>query len=229
MKTCLVFSFLFLLFVTPAFAKNSDNSSQQTGQANSVTTTQTRTQTQVQTQTQTITPTGSQVQNKNQVQTQNSGEEQQLSVQTQESEQLNQDLSDNFQKVSDQVKELINTVGAKTGIGQQVKDIAQNQEKIQDQIKLNLSQLASQSATSRFFIGSDKKAVKQMEQQMEQNRLLIQQLEELKTQTKNSSDLTQIQQTIDLMTYQNTSLQEKISQENKVNGLFGWLVNLFNR
>ncbi len=81
-----------------------------------------------------------------------------MSVQTQESEQLNQNLDDSFQKVSDQVHDLINTVGAKGGIGQQVSDIAQNQEKIHDQIKLNLSQLASQSAVSRFFIGSDKKA-----------------------------------------------------------------------
>jgi len=68
-----------------------------------------------------------------------------------------------------------------------------------------------------------------MEQQMEQNRLMIQQLEELKLQTTDADDLEQIQQTIDLMTYQNTSLQEKIDSESKVNGLFGWLANLFNR
>lgn len=66
-----------------------------------------------------------------------------------------------------------------------------------------------------------------MEQYLEANKLLIQQLEQLKTQTKNTSDLDQLQQTIDLMTYQNTSLQEKINQENKVNGLFGWLTKLF--
>ena len=229
MKICLITSLLFLLTITPVFAKNSDNSVQQTGQANTVTTTQTRTQTQTQTETPTITPTGNQVKNQNQVKTQNEGEEQQLSIQTQETEQLNQSLDDNFQKVSDQVKELINTVGAKTGIGQQVKDIAQNQDKIKDQIKLNLSQLASRSAVSKFFIGSDKKVVRQMEQQIEQNHLLIKQLEELKIQTTNSGTINQIQQTIDLMTYQNTSLQEKINQENKSNGLFGWLVNLFNR
>ena len=224
MKICLIISFLFLLVATPAFAKNSDNSTQQqVGQANTVTTTQARAQTQ------TITSSDNQTQNQNQIKTANQGEEQQLSVQTQESEQLNQNIDDNFQKVSDQVKELIDTVGAKTGIGQKVKDIAQNQDKIKDQVKLNLSQLASRSAVSKFFIGSDKKAVRQMEQQMEQNRLLIQQLEELKTQTTNSGTLDQIQQTIDLMTYQNTSLEEKITQENKVNGLFGWLINLFNR
>lgn len=68
-----------------------------------------------------------------------------------------------------------------------------------------------------------------MEQKMEQNRLMIQQLEELKLQTKNTGDLQQLQETIDLMTYQNTSLQNKIDKESKSNGMFGWLVNLFNK
>jgi len=218
MKKYLILSFLFLLVTTPVFAKNSDNVTQkQTGQSDTVT------------QTETTTPTGNQVKNQNQVQTQNAGQDQQLSVQTQESQQLNQNLDDNFQKVSTQVHQLIDTVGAKGGIGQEVKDIAQSQIKLQEDIKINVSQLASRSALTKFFVGSDKKALKNMEQQMEQNRLMVQQLEELKTQTKNSGDLDQIQQTVDLMTYQNTSLEEKIKQENKVKGLFGWLVNLFNR
>jgi hypothetical protein len=68
-----------------------------------------------------------------------------------------------------------------------------------------------------------------MEQKMEQNRLMIKQLEELKLQTKNTGDLQQLQETIDLMTYQNTSLQNKIDKENKSNGIFGWLINLFNK
>ena len=222
MKKYLILSFLFLLVVTPAFAKSSNGTAQptQTGKPQNNATV---------TATSSITPTGNQVKNQNQIQTKNEGENQQLSVQTKESEQLNQDIDQNLQKVSDQVHQLIDTVGAKGGIGQQVKDIAQNQIKLQDEIKTNVSQLASRSAMIKFFIGSDKKTLKNMEQQMEQNRLMIQQLEELKLQTTNADDLDQIQQTIDLLTYQNTSLQEKIGNENKINGLFGWLVNLFNR
>ena len=226
MKKYLLISFLFLLAVTPAFAKNSTQATAQSNQGNG---SQNSAQTETTTPATTITPTGNQVKNQNQTQTQNEGEDQQLAVQTQESEQLNQNLNDSLQKVSDQVHNLIDTVGAKSGIGQQVSDIAQNQSKLQGEIKSSVAQLASRSAVSKFFIGSDKKAVRQMEQQMEQNRLLIQQLEELKTQTTNSGDLEQIQQTIDLMTYQNTSLQAKIDQENQVNSLFSWLLNLFNR
>lgn len=218
MKKYIVMSFLFLMAVSPILAKNTDSVG---GQNNQATTTPTKMVT--------VTPTGNQVKNQNEVQTKNQGEEQQLSVKTQESEQLNQNIDDSLTKVSDQVHQLIETVGAKGGIGPQVKEIAQDQIKLQEEIKSDVSLLNSRSGLTKFFVGSDKKLVKSMEQRMEQNRLMIQQLEELKLQTTNSGDLQQLQETIDLMTYQNTSLQDKIGQENKVNGIFGWLVNLFNK
>lgn len=209
MKKYLILFLLFLLAVTPALAKGPITVSPAKKAV--------------------MSPTGNQIKNTNEVQTQNQGQDSQLSVNTQESEQLNQTIDTNLTKVSDQVHELIETVGAKGGIGQQVKEIAQNQTKLQDEIKNDISQLNSRKALSKFFIGSDKKLIKSMEQKMEQNRLLIQQLEELKLQTKNAGDLQQLQETIDLMINQNTSLGEKIGQENKINGIFGWLINLFNR
>lgn len=210
MKKYLVLSFLILIFATPAFAKGPNT-----------------TQGQPTTLTKSISPTGNQVKNENQVQTKNQGEDQQLSVQTQESEQLNQEFTQTFTKVSDQVHQLINTVGAKGGIGQQVKEIAQNQTKLQDQIKGDFDNLKSRSSFAKLMIGSDKKTIQSLEQKMEQNRLMIQQLEQLKLKTKNQADLQQLQETIDLMLYQNTSLQNVIDKETKINGLFGWLVNLF--
>jgi len=217
MKKYLILFFLFLLVITPALAKGSTETQgqQTTGQQTVISVSQSNT------------TSNSQVKNTNEVKTQNQGEESQFSVKNQESEQLNQVVNDSFIKVSDQVHELIETVGAKGGIGQQVREIAQSQTKLQDEIKLDVTQLNSRGTVSKFFIGSDKKLIKSMEQKMEQNRLMIQQLEELKLQTKNTGDLQQLQETIDLMTYQNTSLQKKIDKENKSNGMFGWLVNLF--
>lgn len=236
-------SFLFLLVAIPVLAKgpvetqgqqstgqqivvsnsqsNSTNGSQGTGSQNAVTTSPTKKAT--------VSPTGNQVKNTNEVQTQNQGEDQKLSVKTQESEQLNQAVNDSLTKVSDQVHELIETVGAKGGIGQQVKEIAQSQTKLQEEIVSDVSNLNSRGTMAKFLIGSDKKLIKSMEQNMEQNRLMIQQLEELKLQTKNTGDLKQIQETIELMTYQNTSLQNKIDKESKTNGMFGWLIALFNK
>lgn len=225
MKKYLILSFLFLLVVSPVVAKGAPATSGQQTNSNSgsVTTTVSPTNKPI------VSPTGNQVKNKNEVQTKNQGEEKQLEVKTQESEQLNQTVGDSFTKVSDQVHQLIDTVGAKGGIGQQVKEIAQSQTKIQDEIKSSFSQLNSRSSVAKLFLGSDKKTIKTMTQQMEQNRLMIQQLEELKLQTKNTADLQQLQETIDLMTYQNTSLKEVIDKETKINGMFGWLLNLFNK
>jgi len=218
MKKYLVLSFLFLLAITPAFAKNSsDNSTVNPVKQLTLTP-----------QPTTATSTGNQVKNQNEKQTQNQGEEQQLKIETKESEQLNQDVNNNLIKVSDQVHQLIETVGAKGGIGQQVKEIAQNQTKLQDEIKNTFNQLNSRSALSKFFFGSDKKNIQTMTQQIEQNRLLIQQIEDLKLQTKNSEELKQLQETINLMISQNTSLQGKIDQENKSKGIFNWFINLFN-
>jgi len=219
MKKYIVLSFLFLSVAIPALAINKPNTV--TGVKNAVTTPQK--------ENNLVSPTGSQVKNENQVQTQNQGEEQQLSVKTQENEMLNDDVNQSLTKVSDQVQELIDTVGAKGGIGQEVKTMAQDQLKTQAQIKSDFEELNSRGAFTKLMIGSDKKLTKSLEQKMEQNRLKIQELEELKLQIKNAGDLEQLQLTIDLMTYQNTSLQNKIDKENKVNGMFGWLINLFNK
>lgn len=221
MKKYIILSFLFLLIITPVATKGAPATSGQQMNSNSTSVTTTTKPT--------ISPTGNQVKNKNEVQTKNQGEEKQLEVKTQEDEQLNKNVDDSFTKVSDQVHQLINTVGAKGGIGQEVSKIAQSQTKLQDEIKYSFSQLNSRSSVAKLFLGSDKKTIKTMTQQMEQNRLMIQQLEELKLQTKNSADLTQLQETIDLMTYQNTSLQDVINKETKINGMFGWLINLFNK
>jgi len=225
MKKYLILSFLFLLVVTPVVAKGTPVTSGQQMNSSSTTVTTTANPTNK----PTVSPTGNQVKNQNEVKTQNQGEEKQLEVKTQEDEQLNKNVDDSFVKVSDQVHQLINTVGAKGGIGQEVKDIAQNQTKLQDEIKTTFNQINSRSSVAKLFLGSDKKMVKTMTQQMEQNRLMIQELEQLKLETKNSADLAQLQETIDLMTYQNTSLEEVVNKETKINGIFGWLINLFNK
>jgi hypothetical protein len=228
MKNYLILPVLFLLATTPVLAKG-PSEAQQGQQTNTTSGSQNTVTNTSPTKKPIVSPTGNQAKNTNVVQTQNQGETTQLSVKTQESEQLNQAVDDSLTKVSDKVLELIDTVGAKGGIGQQVKEVAQEQVKTQQEIKSAFTQLNSQGAATKFFFGSDKKVVKSMEQKIDQNRLMIQDLEELKLQTKNTSDIQQLQETIDLMIYQNTSLQSKVDKENKSNGIFGWLTNLFSR
>jgi len=219
MKKYLILSFVFLLISFPVVAKNAI-------------TTPVQSQNRVQTQDTSISPTGQQVQNRNEVQTQNQGEESQLQVKTKESEQLNQEVEESVEKVSDYVHQLIEdrkTTGIKGGIGEKVSEFAQNQQQVQEKIKNSYEQLKNRGQLIRLFVGSDKKMTAALDQLVGENKLRIEELEALKNQTTNLADQTQLQETIDLMLSQNTSLQEKIAKEKQVNGLFGWFLKLFNR
>lgn len=210
MKKYLVLSFLFLLVTVPVLAKSANS--------NSVSTSQDQNQVVI-----TATPSG------NQAQTQNLGQAKKLVTPAPENEPLDQTVDENITKVSTQVQELIDTVGAKSGIGQQVKVIAQNQQQTQEKIKSSYYQLKNRGQLVRLFVGSDKKMTKALEQMTEENKAIIQKLEEMKNLTKDQADLDQLQKTIDSLLYQNTSLGEKIAKEKQVNGLFGWFVKLFNK
>lgn len=215
MKKYLILSFLFLLAVVPVLAR-SENANAQAGQT-----------TNSPAKTVTATPTGNQVKNQNEVKTQNEGEDQQLMVSTQENEQLEaNDVSD---KVSDQVHKLIDTLGAKKGIGDQVREIAQNQEQVQNQIKSEVSELRSRNKFMLFLLGSDEEVVTSLEGKIADNTAMIEKLELLKETTTNKTDLQEIQTTIDLLTYQNESLQNSVDQAKESTGLFGWFARLFRR
>jgi len=135
---------------------------------------------------------------------------------------------DSLTKVSDQVHALLETVGAKGGIGEQVRVIAQNQEKNEQEIKNNFQKLNSQNKLTKFLFGVNKNDTESLSQNIEQNQQLIQQLETLKLKTKNQSELEQLQQTIEQMVSQNTSLQDRLVEENRFKGIFAWLKGFFN-
>lgn len=198
---------LILVFAIPVSAKNETNAQG--------TTSQTQQQLRV-----SPSPIGTGVQNQNQVGTKNQGEDSQLKVSTWEQESLDNE------SLSDQVHQLLQlrTTG---GIGEQVRQIAQEQIQVQDQIKTEISKVEGRGNFAKFLIGPDYKGLKNMQMLMEQNQLRIQQLEQLKTQLVNQGDITLIQETIQMLTDQNVSLQDKIALEEKSTGLFGWLIKLF--
>ncbi len=180
-------------------------------------------------------PAGTQVKNQNQVSTQNMGEESNLMVSTSEQEGTGSGVGMENKKavavehmsiVGAKVQELlqIKTTG---GIGDQVRTIAQDQIKAQDQIQLQLDKVGSKGTLAKALFGPDYKALKSLEQQMEQNQLRIQALQELQTQVTNSGDETTLQETIESLINENTALQDAINLEGQVKSLFGWLVRLF--
>jgi hypothetical protein len=238
MKKYLVLSFLFLITVSQVLAKGVNETTGSSSDKPEVENSQSETTaddenasarvTNAPTKKTYITPSGNQVKNQVEVETKNQGTDKQIKAETNENEQLNEEVVQSFTKVSDQVHQLIETTGAKGGIGQEVKSIAQSQEKLQDDIKTDFEKLNSRGGVAKFFIGSDKKLTKSLEQKMEQNQLMIQQLEQLKLSTNNEGELQQLQETIDLMVYQNEALQNKVEIESKSKGVFGWLKNIFD-
>ncbi|MGB9911337.1 MAG: hypothetical protein ACPLKP_01890 [Microgenomates group bacterium] len=190
----------------------------------------------------------SQTQNQNRIQTRNQGEEQQLQVNTQEQEQLKEgeDEGENNQaigqpklatprsetarermsEVAKAVEELLTTQGAKGGIGQQIRQVAQEQKQAQQEIEKEFRNLEQRPAWLERVIGPNYRAINNLKAQLEQNRLRIRQLEQLRNQIANKADQNQIQETIQAMIEQNTALEKQIQAKERIKSLFGWLVKL---
>lgn len=182
-------------------------------------------------------PTAKAVQN--QVKTQNQGESQQLQVETQEQESTesgqgegletrSQTAVQNMGTVAQQVQEMLQlkTTG---GIGGQVREIARDQDQAQTQIQEQLDKIESKGNVAKFFFGPDYKGISEAQKLLEQNRLRIQQLQQLQTQLENTGDQTLIESAIQALEQQNISLQNRLDVENKTFSLFGWLAKLLNR
>ncbi len=181
--------------------------------------------------------TGNQVQNMNQVKTQNEGEDSQLKVSTQEQEDLgenqdggsenrNQNAVENMSNVATQVQQLLK-VKTSGGIGDQVRQIAQEQNQAQTQTQDQINKLESRKGITKSLLGPDYGAIKSLKALLEQNQLRIQQLEQLKNQLSNSGDITMVQETIQALVQENTSLQELINTEEQTRSFFGWLFRMF--
>lgn len=160
-------------------------------------------------QVQTNQPTVSQ-ENQNRIQVQNQGEETQLRTSTQ------------------YMQELMNMEGLDEEVGNQVKTLAQKQIQAQGEIQTQLNKLEAKSKFMKNLFGPDYKAIKNLNQQIEQNRLRIQQLAQLANQVQNQAEETLLQEAVQALTQQNTALQEQVRAEEKVGSLFGWLIKLFN-
>ena len=85
----------------------------------------------------------------------------------------------------------------------------------------------AKSGFSKFLTGTDYKAVKALNGQVEQNQIRINQLMQLKTQVYNAGNQTKIQEAVEALIQENTALEEKVVTERKGFSLFGWLMRLF--
>lgn len=191
-------------------------------------------------------PSGNAVQNQNQVKTQNEGEDSNLQINTQEQEEQggeqedenrgmpkdipprSEEAQEHISTVSAKVEELLTTKSLRGGIGEQVKEIAQDQQSAQEEIQAELRKIDGRSGLLKSLIGPDFKALKNMQNVMEQNRLRIEQLTTLQNQLTNRGDIAQVEEMIQVLTDQNMSLQDRVGQEERGFSMFGWFFRLFN-
>lgn len=190
-----------------------------------------------------VVPQGNQMgqgnQNQMQVNTSNQGESNQLDVGTQNYGENNttgqkgslnrsSNARQNMSIVAQKVEELLGVEDRFGGIGKQISAVAREQKSAQGDLDELLTNVENRKGWKNRLFGYDRKVVSEMEGLVQRNQLRIQQLQELKSQVQNTGDQQQLQETIQSMINQNTSLQEQIQQEKDVNGIFGWLIGLFN-
>lgn len=203
-----------VLFTPIIYAKNEDTSIQNNNKDNQV-------------------ESGIGVENQNQLKTQNQGEETQLKVSTSEEEKAETETSrgdtaqDKMSEVAKTVETILSTQSAEGGIGEQIRTTAQTQKTAQIETQSLLNKIESRSNFVKKIIGPDFKALKSMEQIMEQNRIRIEELNQLKLSVTNQGDFSKVQEMIQALEEQNTELQTRLNLEQRSSGLFGWLVKLF--
>jgi hypothetical protein len=178
---------------------------------------------------------GNQLQNQNQINTQNQGDTSQIQVQNREREstgqgeglqQRNQNAYQHMSQVAQKVQMMlqIRTTG---GIGDQVREVAREQNQAQVEIQSQLDKLDTKGRFARFLTGTDYKAVNNLKNQIEENQIRIEQLTSLKNQLVNQSDIIMVEETIQALNTENTTLLERVTSEEQTKSAFGWLFRLF--
>jgi len=213
-------------------AQNGESANAQSGQANS--------------NNATASATVSTTQNQNQTQTQTNNPE----VGTMTQEQTRTELQAELQKsqptytptrqmsqtrltaVSQTVENLVTLASRlytqNQSLSVQIRTTAQEQIKAEDKINQSLDKAESRTGFAKFFVGPNYKQLKVVKQEMEQNRLRIQQLNQIMSQITNTSDQTELANLIKILEAQNTNLKEQLNQDTKGFSLFGWLSKLIS-
>jgi len=184
--------------------------------------------------------TANQAQTQNQEQTQNAGESSQIRIRTeeelQEQIQTMQVKYDGFSTDSDQIKsesnilidEVLTLANKQTDstTKNQLEKIAQNQANDSNIACQSLEKAEQRSDFARFFVGPNYKQLKEVKRLMEQNRLRIQEMNQIRSQIENKGEQTELQNLIKVLEEQNTNLQNTLNENEDGFSLFGWLAKI---
>lgn len=233
----LVFSAIFVVLIAypvGSMAQNTQNNSVVKSEQGSPEQTVTAIPTNYSIQDQVKTQDQTEQQTQNVMQTQNEDEKNDLVVNTQEEKQnptkkpnpRSSTARNNMSEVAQKVEELLAGDDLTPGIGDQVRLIAREQQTAQLEIDADLDRVESRSGLMKKLFGTDYSAIRRLNILKAQNWVRIQQLEQLAKQLDDINELAQLNESIQVLSDQNTALQEQILAEENISSLFGWLARL---
>lgn len=112
-------------------------------------------------------------------------------------------------------------------LGEQIREIAQQHGQSAEKIIEEEDKLNQRSGVLKFFVGSDLASVDEINQQMEQIRNQVRELNQIRTQLQNEGDQTELQNQIKILELQLTNFQNSLDAQESTFSLFGWLLKLF--
>jgi uncharacterized membrane protein len=130
--------------------------------------------------------------------------------------------------VAQEVEKLLADPERTGGIGEKVREIAQKQQMAQEKIQTHLEKLEQRKTFLKSMIGPDFKAIRNIEEQIEQNQQRIEELQELQAQETDPAAQAELASFAQDLSIQNEALSEKIQTETGKKSLFGWLFRQFN-
>jgi len=153
---------------------------------------------------------------------------QEMTQEMQELSNVQQKVYQNQNKVREAVHALLAIEDLAPGIGPQVSQIAQQFNNSVQATIIAEEKIQKRNAFVRFFMGGEKNAAQEMEQELNQNQLRIQELKQLREECVGGEEVkAMIQEQIQNMEQEQARLQQLADREKNTNGMFGWVRNLF--
>ncbi len=133
-------------------------------------------------------------------------------------------------EVAQYVQELLNDPDVEnTEIGQRVSQFAMEQNQAEEQIRQRVQSIESRGRIMRFFFGADRQAVQGLENELEQARQRLADLEEIGDQAPTEEIQAQVQGAEIALQEQIEALDQTIAAQRRVRGIFSFLSNIFGR
>jgi hypothetical protein len=115
------------------------------------------------------------------------------------------------------------------GVANQLHEVIQAQISAGDRVNQAIDRAEGRNTFVKFLLGPDYQNLKEVKAEMEQNRLRIQKLSQIRAQISNAGDQTELANQIAVLEEQNTALQNQLNDLVSGFSLLGWLFKLIYR